>query len=151
MRGLLAVGAIGLVGACARTNEPAAADAGGEDEDAAYAPVFTLPAWMTSAEVFVSGHNITTQECRTQICRHNENVDMVVWKGATYLVHRTAISQTLGPNSALHVYRSTGGAFVETARIEAPSDRDIRDPHFFVVGEELHIKALTRLPVVSDR
>jgi hypothetical protein len=139
--------------ACAPAKQAGGANAanGSDAADPPYAPTFTLPAWMTSASVFVSGHNVTSEDCRTQICRHNENVDMIVWKGATYLVHRTAISQTLGPNSALHIYRSTGGPFTETARIEAPSDRDIRDPHFFVVGDTLHIKALTRLEVISER
>jgi hypothetical protein len=59
----------------------------------------------------------------------------------------------LGPNSALHIYRSTddGVTFTETARIDAPLDRDIRDPHFYVVGARLYVKTLTRLPVLSAR
>ena len=108
--------------------------------------------WMTS-RVVVSGHEITNTDCRSAICQHNENTDLAVWNGAIWLVHRTARSQILGPNSSLHVYRSTdrGQTFAPVARIEAPSDRDIRDPHFYVVGGELRIKALTRLPVVSLR
>jgi len=148
----LGLGALMVLLACAQAKYAPVEQDAGADRDAGYAPVFTLPPWMTSAGVFVSGHGITTQDCRTQICRHNENVDMIVWNGATYLVHRTAVSQTLGPNSALHVYRARNdGGFAETARIEAPSDRDIRDPHFYVVGQTLHIKALTRLPMYSDR
>ncbi len=112
------------------------------------------PAWLSNARVVVSGHGLEdNHDCRTSICRHNENTDLVSFKGAPYLVHRTAWSQILGPNSALHVYRSADGGqtFEETARIEAPLDRDLRDPHFFVVGDELRIKALTRLPVNSVR
>ncbi len=119
-----------------------------------YDPHPTLPPWMTDAEVFVSGHDLEDQwDCRTQICRHNENVDMISWNGAIYLVHRTARSQVLGPNSSLHVYRSTndGQSFADVATIQAPSDRDLRDPSFYVVGSDLYIKALTRLPVSSTR
>src|SRR5207245_1849969 len=84
---------------------------------------------------------------------HNENTDLVDWSGAIWLVHRTAQSQVLGPNSALHVYRSNdaGRTFAETAIIPAPADRDLRDPHFFIVGAKLCIKAITRLPVDSTR
>jgi len=58
----------------------------------------------------------------------------------------------LGPNSSLHVYRSSDGkSFDDIATIEAPSDRDLRDPHFYVVGSELRIHAITRLPVSSVR
>ena len=75
------------------------------------------------------------------------------WKGAIWLVHRTANSQVLGPNCALHVWRTAdgGGSFQHQASILAPTDRDLRDPHFYAVGGELFIKALTRLPVTSAR
>lgn len=119
-----------------------------------YDPHPALPPWMTDARVFVSGHDLEDQyDCRTQICRHNENVDMIAWSNAVWLVHRTARSQVLGPNSSLHVYRSTdgGNSFADVATIQAPSDRDLRDPSFYVVGSELFIKALTRLPVNSTR
>ncbi len=118
-----------------------------------YDPHPVLPSWMDDAHVLVSGHDLEDeQDCRTQICRHNENVDMIAWNGAFYLVHRTARSQVLGPNSSLHVFRSTDGkSFDDLATIEAPSDRDLRDPHFYVVGSELRIHAITRLPVSSVR
>ena len=75
-----------------------------------YDPHPALPAWMDDAHVFVSGHDLEeVQDCRNLICRHNENVDMIKWNGAYWLVHRTARSQVLGPNSALHVYRSDDG------------------------------------------
>jgi len=63
-------------------------------------------------------------------------------------VHRTAGSQVLGPNSSLRVYRSAdhGKTFELQSIIPAPADRDIRDPSFFKVGRQLHIKAITRLP-----
>src|SRR5689334_22421642 len=67
------------------------------------------PAWLEGARVFVSGEEVNNTDCRTGICRHNENTDLVTFAGAIYLVHRTAVSQILGPNSALHVYRSTDG------------------------------------------
>jgi hypothetical protein len=127
----------------------AAADAG--DDGAAPPP---LPFFMPTASVFVDGHTFDdfARDCRTVMCRHNENTDMIAWHGALWLVHRTALSQTLGPDSALHVYQSTddGASFQETARIEAPSDRDIRDPCFYVVGDKLFIKALTRLRPPPD-
>jgi hypothetical protein len=128
-----------------------------DDADAAEAgyqpPPLTLPAFLPDAKILVMGHDVTNDDCRTAICRHNENVDMTTFQGAIFLVHRTAESQVLGPNSSLHVYRSDdqGATFVEQARIEAPPDRDLRDPSFFEVNGELRLKALTRLPVVSDR
>lgn len=120
--------------------------------------------WLRDDRVTVSGHDLANENCRTGICRHNENTDLVRFKGAIYLVHRTAMSQILGPNSALHVYRSTdsGKTFSQTALIPAPTSplsaddkatagRDLRDPHFYVVGDRLVLKALTRLPVLSGR
>jgi hypothetical protein len=126
-------------------------DAG--DDTPPEVPIAPLPPWLSDAKVIVAGPDDPYIDCRTVICRHNENTDLVTFKGAIWFVHRTAVSQVLGPNSALHVYRSTddGVTFTETARIPAPSDRDIRDPHFYVVGDTLHVKALTRLPVLSAR
>ena len=111
--------------------------------------------------LLVPGVGVENPDCRTGICRHNENTDLLAWKGATWFVHRTAKSQVLGPNSSLRILKSTdGGArFDLVAIIPAPAPqgmpgdmgRDLRDPHFFTVGETLFIKALTRLPVVSAR
>jgi hypothetical protein len=42
-------------------------------------------------------------------------------------------------------------SFQETARIEAPVDRDIRDPCFYVVGDQLFVKALTRVRPPVDQ
>ena len=105
------------------------------------------PAWLTSAQILVPG-NLDNQDCRTGVCKHNENTDLTTWKGAIWFVHRTAGSQVLGPNSSLRVYRSTdhGKTFKLQSIIPAPADRDIRDPSFFKVGRQLHIKAITRLP-----
>jgi hypothetical protein len=111
----------------------------------------TTPPKLEGAQIFVSGQD-SEENCREKICRHNENVDMTVFKGAVYMVHRTAKSQILGPNSALHVYRrDTAGAFQEVAIIPAINDRDLRDPSLYVAGGQLMLKALTRLPVVSAR
>jgi hypothetical protein len=107
--------------------------------------------WLVESHIAVAGNGVTNHDCRTGICKHNENTDLIRWHGDVWLVHRTAESQMLGPNSALHVYRLHSGTFVETARIEAPVDRDFRDPHFYIVGDSLRIKALARLPVVSIR
>jgi hypothetical protein len=116
--------------------------------DAGYAP----PSFLSNASVLVDGSafNDYTRNCRAEMCRHNENTDLAQWGGATWLVHRSAVSQTLGPNSALHVYRSDdgGATFAPTAILDAPSDRDIRDPSLYVVGGSLFLKALTRLPMM---
>jgi hypothetical protein len=137
--------------ACSKSSDAGApADAG----DEAYAPPpVTLPAWATDAKILVMGHDVVNDDCRAGICRHNENVDMITWGGAIWLVHRTAESQVLGPNSSFHVYRSDDGgrSFAEKAIIPAPTDRDLRDPAFYVVGDELYVKGIARLPVLSDR
>ena len=62
--------------------------------------------WLRQARILVHA-DLANQDCRTGVCRHNENTDLVRWKGAIYFVHRTAGSQVLGPNSSLRVYRST--------------------------------------------
>ncbi len=105
------------------------------------------PWWLIGARIIVPG-NPANQDCRTGVCRHNENTDLTRWRGAIYLVHRTAGSQVLGPNSSLRVYRSqdSGKSFRLQAIIPAPSGRDIRDPCFYAVGQQLYIKAITRLP-----
>lgn len=117
------------------------------------------PAWLSDSRVLVPGVGVTNDDCRSGICRHNENTDLFAWKGAIWFVHRTAKSQVLGPNSSLRIHKSTdGGArFDLVTVIPAPAPmngdggRDLRDPHFFTVGDTLFIKALTRLPVVSAR
>ena len=147
-----------LVGAaslgCSGNAGATSSDAGMMLDGSDASPPLVLPAWLSRAGIFVDGQPIPIfTDCRSQICRHNENTDMIVWGGGIYLVHRTAVSQTLGPDSALHVYRSSDGGmtFTETARIPAPVDRDLRDPAFFQVGGELYMKAITRLPVDSSR
>jgi hypothetical protein len=89
------------------------------------------PDWLVSARIIVSG-DLQNQDCRTGVCKHNENTDLTRWRGDVYFVHRTAGSQILGPNSSLRVYRSKdeGRSFKLRAIIPAPPDRDIRDPHF---------------------
>lgn len=105
------------------------------------------PPWLTDARILVSGETTGNTDCRTGVCKHSENTDLINWQGAIYLVHRTAISQILGPNSSLRIYKSTDGGktFALQTIIPAPTDRDIRDPHFYVVGNELYIKTLCRV------
>jgi hypothetical protein len=105
------------------------------------------PAWLRDASILVSGDTSNT-DCRTGVCRHNENTDLTRWRGDVWFVHRTAGSQVLGPNSSLRVYRSrnNGRTFALQAIIPAANGRDIRDPDFYAVGKRLYIKAIARLP-----
>jgi hypothetical protein len=105
------------------------------------------PGWLSGARILVRA-DLVNQDCRTGVCKHNENTDLTRWRGAIWFVHRTAGSQILGPNSSLRVYRSADGGrtFRLRAIIPAPLDRDIRDPSFYTVGRRLFIKAITRLP-----
>ena len=48
--------------------------------------------WLHSAEIVVPS-DLENQDCRTGVCKHNENTDLTRWKGAIYFVHRTAGSQ----------------------------------------------------------
>jgi hypothetical protein len=105
------------------------------------------PTWLQDARIVVAG-NVCNQDCRTGVCKHNENTDLTRWRGAIYFVPRTAGSQVLGPNSSLRVHRSgdAGRSLKLAAIIPAPLGRDIRDPCFYTVGGRLFIKAITRLP-----
>jgi hypothetical protein len=110
--------------------------------------------WLEDAHLLVNGYDEMNTDCRTGLCDHDENTDLIVFGGATYLVHRTAISQVLGPNSSLRVSRSDdhGTTWNLLAVIPAPIDRDLRDPSFYVDATgALVIKAITRLPHTSDR
>jgi hypothetical protein len=109
--------------------------------------------WVNDARIVVDGDHARASDCRTQICVHNENTDLTVYRGATYLVHRTANSQILGPNSSLRVLRSDdhGRSWNLLAVLPAIDDRDLRDPSFYVVEGKLALKALTRLQVNSLR
>src|SRR3954462_8384857 len=111
------------------------------------------PGWLSDARVVVDGVHADATECRTQICVHTETADLTVVQGATYLVHRPATSQILGPNSSLRVLRSTnhGQDWQLLAVIPAPDGRDLRDPAFYQVDGKLAIKALTRRQVISLR
>ncbi|HEX7844033.1 MAG TPA: sialidase family protein [Kofleriaceae bacterium] len=108
---------------------------------------------ITDAHVIVDGYHSTVTDCTTDICPHNENTDLIAFGGATYLVHRTAQSQILGPNSSLRISRSDdhGRTWQLVAVLPAIDGRDLRDPCFYVIGGQLAIKALTRLPVISTR
>ena len=108
------------------------------------------PVWLDDAHVLVDGQHATNDDCRADICSHNENVDAITWHGAIYLVHRTAKSQVLGPNCSWFVYRSTNGgrSFDRVAHLLGPTDRDLRDPHFYTIGDELYLFGGTRLAVL---
>jgi hypothetical protein len=109
--------------------------------------------WLSEPRVLVDGNHSAATDCRSQICRHNENTDLAAYDGATYLVHRTALSQILGPNSSLLVSRSDdhGKTWRRLAVIPALAGRDLRDPSFYQIGGQLAIKALTRRQVNSLR
>jgi len=158
-----------LVAACSKS-ETEPTDAGAPDAG-------PIPATLIDAGIFVKGVGVTNDICTPEICQHNENTDLMRWHGDIYLVHRTAVSQDLGPNSSLHIYKSSdeGTTFNQVATLLAPQDRlpneeypdggavtldggpgvgggrDLRDPHFFIVNDTLHFIALTRLPVLSTR
>ena len=111
------------------------------------------PQFIDDAHILVDGFDETNLDCRTGPCDHDENTDLTLFAGATYLVHRTAESQILGPNSSLRVYRSDdfGASWTLLAVIPALVDRDLRDPCFYVIDGQLALKAITRLPVSSTR
>jgi hypothetical protein len=109
--------------------------------------------WLDDARILVDGDHARATDCRSEICQHNENTDLTTYDGATYLVHRTALSQILGPNSSLLVSRSDdrGKTWRQLAVIPAIEGRDLRDPSFYRIGDKLAVKALTRLQVASLR
>lgn len=125
---------------------------------------FPIPSWLVESHIQVSGHDKPSDQCRDAICQHNENTDLFAWKGSIWFVHRTAMSQVLGPNSSLWIYESkdAGQSWINRGLIPAPTmplnaddkataGRDLRDPCFYAVGDVLYVKALTRLPVSSSR
>src|SRR5579859_3306398 len=91
--------------------------------------------WLNDARVVVDGVHSPDRDCRSRICVHNENTDLAVFNGATYLVYRTANSQILGPNSSLRVSRSDdhGQTWSLLAVIPAIAGRDLRDPSFYQI------------------
>lgn len=113
-----------------------------------------VPRYLETPHVFAQGIGVTNTDCRGgALCKHNENTDLYRFGGATFLVHRTAESQILGPNSALLVYRSVdeGATFTPLSVIPAVADRDIRDPAFYSVGKTLFLKAITRVRGFTER
>src|SRR5205085_6544197 len=107
-------------------NETTTASAASSGSGGAGGGTIMAPPWLEDARIFVDGFASDNSDCRTGICRHNENTDLVVWQNAIWLVHRTANSQVLGDNSSLHIYKSTdqGKTFGETKVIAAPTGRD---------------------------
>jgi hypothetical protein len=67
--------------------------------------------WLRGAGILVGG-DLQNQDCRTGVCKHNENTDLIGWRGAIWLVHRTAGSQSSGPTPlCASTARRTRGAF----------------------------------------
>jgi hypothetical protein len=157
MRSLLIVGLAAALAAAGCGDDSAlsplsqggggAGGAGGGQGGEGGTPV-VAPPWVEGPEILVDGEDTVSESCRTELCQHNENVDMTVWNGSTWLVHRTAESQILGDNSSLRVYQSTddGLTFDRTAILPAVTGRDIRDPSFYQVGSTLYMKAIARVP-----
>src|SRR5579871_51357 len=87
-----------------------------------HAPAPPAEPQLVDAGIFVKGVGVTNQDCRSGICAHNENTDLIRWNGAIFLVHRTAEGQILGPDSSLRIYRSVdeGQTFTLTAVVLAP-------------------------------
>src|SRR5262249_37090981 len=110
--------------ACSSSSSSNGASDTGGDTGASCTPApESQPAWLSDARILACGHHDKQPDCRDGgICQHNENVDAIAWNGALWIVHRPAMSQVLGPNSALHVYKSTDGGqtFVDVATIPAP-------------------------------
>jgi hypothetical protein len=111
------------------------------------------PPWLTEARIAVAGAGAANQDCRSDVCPHNENTDLFRWRDDIYLVHRTARSQILGPNSSLQILRSSdeGASFERTSVYPAIGDRDIREPVFYEAEGRLFIKAITRIPGFTQR
>lgn len=165
MRTLLVCASLGLflaaVSGCDSRGETTTSSGGGGTTGAGAggsggAGGYVAPEWLSDARILVSGET-ENLDCTTDVCRHSENTDLINWHGATWLVHRTAKSQILGPNSSLRILKSTdGGATFDLQAVIAapttpPDGRDIRDPHFYVLNDTLYIKLLCRLPVLSKR
>ena len=109
--------------------------------------------FLVESHVLVPGVGVTNTDCRGGLCQHNENTDLINFQGSIFLVHRTAESQVLGPNSSLRISRSDDAGATWTLQTTFPAidQRDIRDPHFYQVGARLYLKVLTRLAVTSAR
>ena len=86
------------------------------------------PPWLENAQILVSGETTSNDDCLTGICRHSENTDLIVWQGAIYLVHRTAESQILGPNSSLRILEIDGRGQIVHAPGDPPGAAHARHP-----------------------
>jgi hypothetical protein len=123
----------------------------------------TGPNWLGVPKILVKGVGIVESNCRDNLCPHNENVDSINFNGAIYMMHRTAESQVLNHNCALHVFKTTdgGATWDQLATLRGPStdatppspfgNRDLRDPSFDIVNGQLAMKALIRLEKTSSR
>jgi hypothetical protein len=71
---------------------------------------------------------------------HCAFTDLTVWGGRVWLAFREAVNHSIHPSSRIVVAASAdwGRSFDVFARVAAPG-YDIRDPHFFVCGDRLHL------------
>jgi hypothetical protein len=143
---IVLAGFAGFVGACGHSGSSASPDGS----------VDAGNAWLLDAGIAITSASDAGNACRAQLCAHNSDTDLMAFGGTTFLVHRTGMTDVPVPNASLEVYRrdapTDGGAeFTLAAALPAPTDRDIRAPHFFVTGTTLHLLALARLSVVSMR
>ncbi|MBN1810130.1 MAG: exo-alpha-sialidase [Planctomycetes bacterium] len=71
---------------------------------------------------------------------HCAFTDIIAWRGRVWLVFREAVNHSVHPSSNIVVVASAdhGRTFLEAGRISARG-LDVRDPHFFVVDDVLHI------------
>lgn len=79
---------------------------------------------------------------------HNAFPDLVEWRGALYLVYRSAASH-LDMRSKLVLQRSTDARNWEKTAELALAAEDIRDPKLAVIGERLFIYALKNVSPVA--
>ncbi len=82
---------------------------------------------------------------------HNSNTDMIEWNGQYYLAYVSSPYHFGNDASVLHVKRSSdhGKTWTEVDEFN-PSNEDIRDPKFAVIGDRLFLYALKNTSFVAE-
>ncbi len=82
---------------------------------------------------------------------HNSNTDMIEWNGQYYLAYVSSPYHFGNDASVLHVKRSSdhGKTWTEVDEFN-PSNEDIRDPKFAVIGNRLFLYALKNTSFVAE-